>query len=1117
MAVDISGKTFDPRHNYAELVSMQGRVVSDTPLNEAAAMIDRRFRAETIDLAGFCGYPAHLPDSFRLDVVAGSLLIHPGRYYVDGLLAENFGYDEHHFSLPLEELHSEVPIPFDDQPYRPMLTSADPGIQPEDGRYLAYLDVWKRPITFLEAPDLVDPAIGVDTSARMQTVWQVRLFGPVGEGVTCNTDDEDIEGWDAFIAPSSARLSSRANPASAVNDPCLLPPEGGYRGLENRTYMVAVHDVNEAGLPLMKWSRVNGAFAGRILAQPANNTLTLEQVAKDDYLRFSAGDWAEITDDVRVLEGLPGTMVRILSVNDAANTVVLVNPLAAGEIVLVPASTAANQTLHPILRRWDQFGVVLDTDGNEMTNLDAPASDGLIAVPEGVFIALEDGVEVALSRDAGAGEYHIGDNWSFVTRYADSSVETLTNAPPQAFHHHRCRLAVIDALNGEFVVPVFQDCRDPIGVTGCCTVVVRPGEDIQAALDSLSPEFGGCVCLKVGVHVIRRPLRIRYPNVTLHGESHGAQIRHLGNDAALLVSGEQEETLSGIHVTMISVLTGLSTEKPQGVMVFRHVQDSLIEDCRVISTRESAVPTDNPAIGLFDCERVRVAQCSLSGTQIGVWMDDGGEDLVIENNQINAHVDNGGQESGIVGVGVARLTGRVQVLGNDIQGYVRGVVINNQPLGRSFSTASYSTVMGNRIVLGRLQSNQEAVAIESACAFGVVSENQIMLAAEDSTGIMVRGLGALIERNRIQTQEQIESQIAILLGGDDEMFTGGITVAQNWIQGCTGNIVAEQVTGLRIKNNDFAGDSGDELAVSLSECTVVNVDDNTLSGCTIGVFASQCEDIQMQNNHIVDGGAAVLCERCVRVDIANNQISNCRNGGIFVALCLARAAIIGNRLNYVGAEGKSVLASSIACIFQLGECHVESNEVLNTGVSKDEKVNPARTVGIGALFVLEARIESNLVSYSDLLTRERTLEDRALLMQGLLEIAFPLGATALRIGYSAQISNNKFLGRGADTVVEILSNSLIDNVHIRYERVFFNNNYVEHVGFVPDEIGQHATVVLRGFRAVVMGNQVKANTRFLPSFDFNNMQGPFVGNITTSSVINHAEFPAPQNAFNQQI
>ncbi|MFD2180459.1 DUF6519 domain-containing protein [Veronia pacifica] len=1111
MATDISGKTFDPRHNYSELVSMQGRVVSDTPLNENAAIIDRRFRAETIDLAGFCGYPAHIPDSFRIEIAGGSLLIHPGRYYVDGLLAENFGHGDHAFYLPLEEERSDEPVPYQSQPYLPNITPSTL----ENGRYLVFLDVWKRPITFLEDPTLIDPAIGVDTSARIQTVWQVKLF-PVSNDVTCNTDDEDIAGWQALTAASSARLTTRANPTSAVDDPCLLPPEGGYRGLENRTYMVSVHDVNDDGVPLLKWSRVNGAFAGRILAQPANNTLTLEQVAKDDYLRFSPGDWAEITDDVRVLNGQPGTMVRVLSVNDASNTVVLDAPLAAGVVPLLPASTAADQNVHPILRRWDQSGAVVNTDGDPITNLDAPGSNGLIPAPEGTFLVLEDGVEVAIFLEGGVGEYHLGDNWSFITRYADSSVEILTASPPQLLHHHYCRLAFVDVANRQFIAPVFQDCREPIGTIGCCTVVVRPGEDIQAALDSLSPEFGGCVCLKVGVHRLFRPLRIRHPNVMLHGESHGAQLLNLSNDAAIDVRSDSGAVLRGIHISTLRIVNRGGMLKPSGVISLRDVADSVVEQCQISFVIETSQSFDIPAIGLYDCWRVKVADCSITDATIGVWMDDNGGDLVVRDNVFEAVIKN---HNGLIGVAVANLTGRVLVIDNDISGFLRGVVVNNEPLGRAFSTAAHTQVKGNRITLNNRFGKQDAIAIECHCPQGVLSENQIVLQAEDSTGIAASGLGSLIERNRIEAGEGAEIQVAVLLDGSTDSFTAGLTVAQNWIRGCSGGVIAENVAGLRIDSNDISSDGrGNDMAVSVTECEVVSIENNLIVSLTVPVFANQCEDVQIISNQIRENSMSIACQQCMRVDISHNQISHCDSGGIFLISCQARAAIVGNQINYVGTAAKGVFASSILSIFHLGECHVESNEVLNTGVSEKGEINPQRTVGICALYVLEARVESNLVSYSDLMTRERIIDDRALLLQGLYEVSIIVGEDPfILLGYSAQISNNKFLGRGPDTLVEILSRSFSKNVRARFERVFFTNNFIEHVGRNPDQVAKNATVILQGFQATVSGNQVKSGTRFLPSFDFKNMDGPFIGNITTGRVVNHVEFPVPENAFNTRV
>ncbi len=43
-------------------------------------------------------------------------------------------------------------------------------------RTLAYLDVWEREVTYVEDPNLVENAVGVDTTSRLQTAWQVRVL-----------------------------------------------------------------------------------------------------------------------------------------------------------------------------------------------------------------------------------------------------------------------------------------------------------------------------------------------------------------------------------------------------------------------------------------------------------------------------------------------------------------------------------------------------------------------------------------------------------------------------------------------------------------------------------------------------------------------------------------------------------------------------------------------------------------------------------------------------------------------------------------------------------------------------------------------------------------------------
>ena len=301
MTVDISRKSFDPRRHTAWTTTMQGRVATDAPVNENQAQRDRRVRALLTDLAGRCGYPEILPDSFKIGISGGQLTVAPGRYYVDGHLADNFGSGAAVFDPVLSELRGPTPVLFSAQPYG---TGGAPAAA--SGTHIAYVDVWQRDVTFLEDATILDPGIATDSFARRQTVWQVRTFGPVGAGTTCSTA---VPAWDTFTSPSRARLTTRANPAGAINDPCLLPPGALYRGIDNRTYLVAIHGFTGAGAPLIKFSRTNGSVATTILARPQADVLEVAQVAKGDFLRFNPGDWVEVTDEAFEEPGSVGLVV----------------------------------------------------------------------------------------------------------------------------------------------------------------------------------------------------------------------------------------------------------------------------------------------------------------------------------------------------------------------------------------------------------------------------------------------------------------------------------------------------------------------------------------------------------------------------------------------------------------------------------------------------------------------------------------------------------------------------------------------------------------------------------------------------------------------------------------
>ena len=205
MSGDYSRQRFDAQRDFSGVLMQQGRVQLDADWNEQVELADRRRRAQTSDLMGRCAVPQATPNGFKIEWAAGGkLTIGRGRIYVDGLLAENHGGGVLEFDELLAEQRGKDPLPYENQPYQPK-----PATLPTKGKHLVYIDVWQREVTFLEAPDLVENAVGVDTTTRLQTVWQVKVLPTAVGSVTCNTPDDKLPpDWLNEIQPSAGRLST---------------------------------------------------------------------------------------------------------------------------------------------------------------------------------------------------------------------------------------------------------------------------------------------------------------------------------------------------------------------------------------------------------------------------------------------------------------------------------------------------------------------------------------------------------------------------------------------------------------------------------------------------------------------------------------------------------------------------------------------------------------------------------------------------------------------------------------------------------------------------------------------------------------------------------------------
>jgi Family of unknown function (DUF6519) len=565
MAGDYTRATFDPHRDHAGVLMQQGRVTLDADWNELVELVDRRLRAETIDIIGRCVVPRETPDGFAIGLSGGTMTIGQGRAYVHGILTECHGAEPDVYDPVLGEVHGTQPIAYEKQPYFPNAAAVAP--LPTTGTYLAYLDVWRREVTALEEPELLEKAIAVDTSTRLQTAWQVRLL-EVPDGTTCSSD---VPAWNDLIAPSAGRLTTAAVGVPVDDDPCTVPPTGGYRGTENRLYRVEVHDHGPLGTATFKWSRDDASIAFPVTGiDTARTKLTVTRVGRDSVARISIGDWVEITDDWRELNGLPGELRKVAGVDDGDETITLAAALPSGGFDPLDGSR------HTRVTRWDQSGVAVDAAG------------GVMQVPAvaGQTIVLEDGVQVAFDVDPTVGGMHSGDYWVFAARTADASVEELTAAPPRGILHHFCRLAVVTFPSG---TPI--DCRTfwppDFGGDGhdcSCAACVTPESHasgqltIQMAVDQVKSR-GGKVCLQPGFYFLDGAIRITgAQSLELEGKGWRTILVTAGREPAIVVQASL-----GVTIDSLTILTSSLARVgalPAGIAIaLRNTIGTAIERC----------------------------------------------------------------------------------------------------------------------------------------------------------------------------------------------------------------------------------------------------------------------------------------------------------------------------------------------------------------------------------------------------------------------------------------------------------------------------------------------------------------------------------------------------------
>jgi hypothetical protein len=894
MGADRSRIRSNPLLDFSGVELKQGGVVLDADFNELVAVIDRRLRAVASDVLGRNTASQTTPDAFRIQAAGGTLQIGKGRLYVDGLLAENHGLvSDDPAKKAFDPLMGEVTfvdaIDYGSQPYFP-----DPPVLPTAGRHLVYLDVWNREVTHIERPDLVEVAVGVETSSRMQTVWQVRVLNPDAGSATCATPDAEVSGWAAVIAPSSGRLTTGTFDVPPSQDPCELPPTGGYRGLENQTYRVEIHDPGQPGAgATFKWSRENASVASRVASMISATELELQTLGRDDVLRFNTGDWVEIIDDVREFSQRAGEM-RQITVNEAARRITFTGALPAD---MIPGAFPDSQ--FPLernlrVRRWDQKHEVLRTGPGGTTpvfqDLDA-GTTGLINVPAaGTTLLLEHGITVTFASTGTAG-FKAGDYWVFAARTADASVEELVNEPPRGVHHHFGRLGIWDVGAG-----TVTDCRGdwpPAGeghdcsCTACVTAESHASGrfTIQDAVNQLR-DTGGTVCIGVGQFQLQEP-------VLLTG-SRSLRIKGQGSATVLVTPGTAFTITSSLAIA-IEDLAILSLARSPAIAV-RTVLGLSLERLLVfvLATRDFNAPAISLAGVVFGAtirDNAILAPIGVEGPGAG---DDRQAFLLTAALRVDRNVL-WCERSAVALAGRVLHMMAARIDENDVVGCRRGAI---QALGFCGPGASM------RIAGNQLNINGPGV---SAAVDGLwIERNKLDAVIRGETtraaniGIQLR---TGLDPNGSDQCQVLSNQISGFTGAaiSIESPVRDLIVKMNQIERCGNGIVLEgasNTASVSIENNHLSEIGGEDeastfaagilvtraVAASVSGNVVQRIGLQTLRGSLrVGIAATGVQRLQVNGNTVADiappgdfigiGAGVVVLAPSADVDVKQNHVS----------------------------------------------------------------------------------------------------------------------------------------------------------------------------------------------------------------------------------------------------
>jgi hypothetical protein len=1069
MSADFSRVRLDPLLDFAGVELKQGGVLLDADANELVGIVDRRLRALASDVLGRVTVSSTTVDAFKIGVSAGALTIGTGRLYVDGLLAENHGSPSNDpakrlFDGLLGERRFADPIDYAAQPYLP-----SPPALPTGGRHLVYLDVWDREVDYLTRPDLVESAVGVETSSRIQTVWQVRIAADdAGTGTSCASPDADLPGWSDLIAPSTGVLTTGTYDVAPVDDPCELPPTGGYRGLENQLYRVEIHDAGQPGAgATFKWSRENASVGSRITAMISGSELELATLGRDDILAIKTGSWVEILDDTREFSQAPGE-VRKVTVDAATNRITFTPALPAA---MLPASfpdVAFAEARNLRVRLWDQAGKVFRTNGSnppaQVDDLDASGSAGTIAVPAaGTTLLLENGLTVAFAS-TGAKGFRTGDYWVFAARTTDASVELLDRAPPRGIHHHYARLGIWDVSAG-----TITDCRHPwppavgeghdCSCTACVTAESHASGQftIQDAVNQVS-QTGGTVCIGVGQFALAEPVRL----VASRG------VRIVGQGAATII---------------VTPGTAFAISRGIAVSIERLAIVSLARTPAIIVDTALSLGLTHLLIAMLDVTGdARAAAIALQGVVVAASIAD---NAVLASTAILANDPSVPQEEGD-DTPPFLLAGALRIDDNLLWCTRRGIVLD----GRVLQLLD-TRIAGNDLI-GCSQFAISATGIGAPGASTAIRGNSLSVTGN---GLRCGADGVWIGDNKVvNTATTDTTTIGVALAtGLDKTGTDQCQILANQISGFAraGILVEAPVEDLIIKLNIIKACGNGILVSDDAEAGAISIENNHLADIGPIDRAAAANTVAVIGIGVARSGSATIAGNGIRSLALTSTQAGTRTG--ILAFGIQRARVSGNEIFDLGPPGEFA-GTAVGIMLQPP---FADYEVTNNRVERMADTSQAGPAAWSALMTRTA--EAGLIAGDTLAV---PIEGGAILAIGASRAFVVRGATTAAgavavVGARGSVLGNVFKGAGTAPIAAVAGAECLFNDNRVYTR------------------GGRAAVVIAAPIVIVNANRVVSDELSIQIIGATAKTAAIVGNITTDAIaLSGGGLSAPWDALN---